>query len=63
MLIVVTKYSNLVWNEIMCILTKIIIIIIINLLYLIMYDTHTLKGYLGQRGFLGFGNIHSSSSD
>ena len=47
----------------MCILTKIIIIIIINLLYLIMYDTHTLKGYLGQRGFLGFGNIHSSSSD
>jgi len=39
----------------MRILTKIVIIIII--VSLIMYDTHTLKGGLSQRVFLGFGNI------
>lgn len=36
-------------------LTKIIIIIII--LSLIMYDNHTIKGGLGQRGILGLGNV------
>ena len=45
------------WCEIMRILTKIIIIIIIIIIIvsLIMYDTHTFKGGLSQRGFLGFG--------
>jgi hypothetical protein len=54
-LIVVTKYLNLIWNGIILILTKIIIIIII--IALIMYATHTIKGGLGQRGILGFGNV------
>jgi hypothetical protein len=46
----------------MLILTKIIIIntiiiIIVVVVSLIMYDMHTIKGGLGQRGILGFGNI------
>jgi amino acid transporter len=49
------------WCEIVRLLTKIIIIImiiiiiIIIIVSLIMYDTHTFKGGLSQRGFLGFG--------
>jgi hypothetical protein len=35
----------------------IIIIITVTMVSHIMYDTNTLKGGLGHRGILGFGNI------